>query len=325
MFSQLKDLKTPWEHLNALEEDARALLELVQGGATNVSADEQHHLRAEGEHLLQRWSDLEKLLFLSGKYDTCHCFLAVSAGAGGTDAQDWAEMLLRMYLRYCEGKGWRTEVLERTIGQEAGVKSATVRIEGTMAYGHLKCERGTHRLVRLSPFNAQNLRQTSFALVEVLPELPKTEEATIDPKDLRIDTFRAQGAGGQHVNKTESAVRITHLPTGIVVGCQNERSQIQNRASAMKMLQAKLLERREEEQAKERTSLKGSTQSADFGSQIRSYVLHPYKLVKDLRTGVEIANPEAVLDGDLDALITAELRRATLLSHLSPPPLHWTP
>lgn len=249
-------------------------------------------------------------LYLSGEYDLGNCYLSISAGAGGTEAQDWATMLLRMYLRYCERQGWKTSVLEKTDGQEAGVKSATIFIEGSPAYGYLKCERGTHRLVRLSPFNAKNLRQTSFALVEVLPEIPETSEIAIEEKDLRIDTFRSGGAGGQHVNRTDSAVRITHLPSSIVVACQNERSQLQNRAQAMNILRAKLLERKHEEDRKKKTELKGATKSADFGQQIRSYVLHPYQMVKDLRTDVETSDTDTVLDGDLQDFIDAQLKKA---------------
>lgn len=220
-------------------------------------------------------------------------------------------MLLRMYLRYCERQGFQTELIEKTDGQEAGIKSATIHVLGEFAFGFLQCERGTHRLVRLSPFNAKNLRQTSFALVEVLPEIQESTEVDIDEKDLRIDTYRSSGAGGQHVNKTDSAVRITHEPTGIVVACQSQRSQQQNRIQAMNMLRAKLLEKKREEDAKTKEGLKGASKSADFGQQIRSYVLHPYQMVKDLRTEEETSNTEAVLDGDIQMFIDAMLKQST--------------
>lgn len=266
-------------------------------------------LEKEFSGLAGRWRLAERVLYLGGKYDIGNAYLSISGGAGGTEAQDWAGMLGRMYLRYAERKGWKTEVIERTDGQEAGVKSMTIHIAGDAAYGHLKCERGTHRLVRLSPFNAKNLRQTSFALVEVLPDMTDADEITVKPEELRIDTYRSGGAGGQHVNKTDSAVRLTHLPTGIVVACQNERSQLQNRERAMNMLKAKLLEKRQKEEEAEKKRLKGSHTSADFGSQIRSYVLHPYQMVKDLRTNYETSDTATVLDGDLDLLIEAELKR----------------
>ena len=216
-----------------------------------------------------------------------------------------------MYLRFCERNDWQAELIEKTDGQEAGIKSATLHIQGEFAFGFLQCERGTHRLVRLSPFNAKNLRQTSFALVEVLPEIGETVEVEIDPSDIRTDTFRASGAGGQHVNKTDSAVRITHEPTGIVVACQSQRSQQQNRIQAMNMLRAKLLEKKRQEDAEKKEDLKGASKSADFGQQIRSYVLHPYQMVKDLRTNVETSNTDAVLDGDLQDFIDAKLKQST--------------
>jgi len=306
LFQKLKALKKQWEPVAALTEEAIMLLEL----ATESAQEDQESLQEEYEQLEKRWRAVEIQIYLSGEFDAGNCYLTVSSGAGGTEAQDWAAMLVRMYLRYCERQGWQTEVVEKTDGQEAGIKSATIYVQGEMAYGLLKCERGTHRLVRLSPFNAKNLRQTSFALVETLPEITETDEVEIEEKDLRIDTYRSSGAGGQHVNKTDSAVRITHLPTGIVAACQTDRSQQRNRQQAMNMLRAKLLERkREEEEKEEKRNLKGATKSADFGQQIRSYVLHPYQMVKDLRTDTETSNTEGVLDGDLQQFIDAELKR----------------
>lgn len=281
------------------------MLELLESADTN----DLESLEPEAQKLLQEWTALETKLYLSDEFDTNNCYLSISGGAGGTEAQDWAAMLQRMYLRYCERQGWQTEIIEQTEGQEAGLKSTTIHIKGEMAYGHLKCERGTHRLVRLSPFNAKNLRQTSFALVEVLPEIQETAEIEIDPSDLRIDTYRASGAGGQHVNKTDSAVRITHEPTGIAIACQNERSQQQNRLQAMNMLRAKLLEKKREEENQKKEGLKGATKSADFGQQIRSYVLHPYQMVKDLRSNTETSDTAGVLDGDIQQFMDAELKR----------------
>jgi peptide chain release factor 2 len=251
-------------------------------------------------------AELKKML--GGEHDRANAILTINAGAGGTESQDWAEMLLRMYLRWAERNKYRTEILDQTEGEEAGLKSVTVAIDGRWAYGRLRSERGVHRLVRISPFDSQNRRHTSFALVEVMPEVPADAAIEIDERDLKVDTYRASGAGGQHVNKTDSAVRITHLPTGIVVTCQNERSQIQNRERAMAVLRAKLVERQEEEREAEMARLRGEHVEAGWGNQIRSYVLQPYTMVKDLRTGVETSNPGAVLDGDLDAFIEGYLR-----------------
>ncbi|HAM00970.1 MAG TPA: peptide chain release factor 2 [Acidimicrobiaceae bacterium] len=257
-----------------------------------------------------RLSGVELRSLFSGPYDERDAIVELHAGTGGTDAQDWTEMLLRMYMRWAERRGFAVEVDEVTAGQEAGLLSATAIVKGRFAYGLLSAERGVHRLVRMSPFDAQHRRQTSFALAAVTPFLDDAAaEVVIDDKDLRVDTYRSSGAGGQHVNKTDSAVRITHLPTGIVVSCQNERSQHQNRARAMQILAAKLLDRQEAERRAAMESLSGPKEDVSWGNQIRSYVLAPYQLVKDLRTGVETGNVEAVLDGDIEDFIEAELRR----------------
>jgi peptide chain release factor 2 len=248
-------------------------------------------------------------LLFSGEYDDRNALLSISAGAGGTEATDWAEMLLRMYLRWAERHRFRTEIVDQTEGEQAGLKSVTVQVDGRAAYGWLRAERGVHRLVRISPFDAQKRRQTTFALVEVLPEVDDDVEIELDWDEIRVDTFRSQGAGGQHVNKTDSAVRLTHLPTGIVAQSQNERSQTQNRETAIKVLKARLLERALEEKEAEMRALKGEHVEAGWGNQIRSYVLHPYQMVKDLRTGVETSNTTAVLDGELDVFMQAELER----------------
>jgi peptide chain release factor 2 len=255
-----------------------------------------------------QYQKMEFALLFSGKHDASNAIMAIHAGAGGTDAQDWAEMLLRLFFRYAEQKGWNVRLLDESRGGEAGIKSATFLVQGRFAYGTLRGEAGVHRLVRQSPFNSDALRQTSFALVEVLPELEDEADVEIKPDDLRIDTFMSGGKGGQSVNTTYSAVRIVHLPTKITVSCQNERSQTQNREMAMKILKAKLQQKQEEERQKEKQALRGAYQSAEWGNQIRSYVLHPYKMVKDHRTGVETAQAERVLDGDLDQFVEGFLR-----------------
>jgi peptide chain release factor 2 len=254
-----------------------------------------------------RLAALEEQRLFSGRYDSGDALVSVNAGAGGTDAQDWAEMVLRMLMRWAESRGFDVELLEASAGEEAGIKSATFQVKGENAYGLFGAERGVHRLVRLSPFDSAHRRQTSFAGVEVAPVVKDTGEIEIDEDDLQVDTYRASGAGGQHVNKTDSAVRITHRPTGIVVQCQNERSQSSNRATAMVVLRAKLLERKEHERQEEIAREKGEAQDVNFGSQIRSYVLHPYSLVKDHRTNFEMGDVQRVLDGDLDGFVRAYL------------------
>lgn len=263
------------------------------------------------EQLQQLQKEFEKeeiKVFLSGKHDKKNAMMSIYSGAGGVDAQDWAEMLLRMYLRYAEKHKLKAQVIHITAGQEAGIKNVTLEIDGPYAYGYLKGEAGVHRLVRLSPFDADKLRHTSFALVEILPQLDEMEEIKMKPEDLKIDTYRASGPGGQYVNKTESAVRITHLSSGIVAACQSERLQGANKKKALKLLQIKLFQKQLQGQEKKKKELRGKQRPAEWGNQIRSYVLHPYKMVKDLRTGIETSDVEAILDGELDEFIERELK-----------------
>jgi peptide chain release factor 2 len=293
-----------------LEARANALAEIAELAETDATEGDglQADLQRDLDALTADWNRMEGVLLMSEPYDERPAIVSVHAGAGGTESQDWAEMLLRMYLRWAERNRLKTEILDQTEGEEAGLKSVTFAVDGRWAYGRLKSERGVHRLVRISPFDSQKRRHTSFALVEVMPEVDEAADVQIREDDLRIDTYRSSGAGGQHVNKTDSAVRITHLPTGIVVTCQNERSQIQNRERAMAVLRAKLVERQQEEREVELARLRGEHVEAGWGNQIRSYVLQPYTMVKDLRTNVETSNPSAVLDGDLDAFMEGYLR-----------------
>jgi peptide chain release factor 2 len=288
-----------YQTLTSEYEEARELFQLDGDLADELDA----HLRP----LEQELGRLREDALFSGEYDAGDALVTIHAGEGGTDAQDWAEMLVRMYLRWAERRGFKAELVEASPGEEAGLKSAAITVAGENAYGTLKAERGVHRLVRLSPFDSAHRRQTSFAQVIVAPLVGEEAEVEIADEDLRIDTYRASGAGGQHVNKTDSAVRITHVPTGIVVQCQNERSQSSNKQTAMRMLRSRLAELAEEEREAEVARERGEAQNTGFGSQIRSYVLHPYQMVKDHRTDVEVGNTDAVLDGDLDGFIQAYL------------------
>jgi peptide chain release factor 2 len=301
---KLSDLQAVVEEWQRLEGRIADALELSQLEDDSLRGDLESEITALETEIDSR----ELKVMLSGRFDPGDALLAINAGAGGTDSQDWAEILERMYLRWCENHNYKAEVLDLTPGEEAGIKSVTIAVNGPYAYGYLRAEKGVHRLVRLSPFDAAHRRHTSFALVEVLPQVEDDSEIEINANDLRIDTYRSAGAGGQNVQKNDTAVRITHLPTGIVVTCQNERSQMQNRENAMRVLRARLLEVKREEQEREMAELRGEFTKAEWGSQIRSYVLHPYQMVKDHRTDFEIGNAQSVLNGDLDGLIEAYLR-----------------
>ncbi len=298
---------TAYEEYRARIEEAEILVELSEEEGDDSEIDD---LRAEVDSLKEDVADFRMRLLLSGEYDSEDAILTINPGAGGVDAQDWAEMLFKMYVRWAEKGEHSYEHLDLVPAEEGGIKSATVVIKGENAYGLLKAERGVHRLVRISPYDSSGRRHTSFASVDVMPDLPDNDDVEINDEDLRVDTYRASGAGGQHVNKTDSAVRITHLPTGIVVTCQNERSQHKNRASAMKILRGRLLQLREEEKAKELQGIRGEKTDITWGNQIRSYVFQPYTLVKDHRTGVEVGNIEAVMDGEIDRFIRGYLEQS---------------
>lgn len=303
---ELEELRREIADLGRIETEINELLEMAE-----ILTEESSEAKEIGEKMIGLEKEIEKLEFkilLGGEYDRNPAIMAIHSGAGGVDAQDWTEMLLRMYLRWAEKNGFKTKIIDEARGQEAGIKSVTLEISGPYAYGYLKSEAGVHRLVRLSPFNSDNLRQTSFALAEVLPIIDEIKEVAIDPQDLRVDVYRSSGAGGQSVNTTDSAVRITHVPTGIVATCQNERSQLQNKEQAMKILRAKLHQKYLTKQEAEKQKLRGEHTSAEWGSQIRSYVIHPYKMVKDHRTKHETADAEGVLDGNLTGFMEAYLK-----------------
>lgn len=299
--SALRDELSAWEKLN---EKTTSLLELAELHDESLHAEIESETEKIGQELDQR----ELSTLLAGQYDRGDAILAIHAGAGGTDSQDWAEMLERMYLRWAEKNGYETEVIDMTEGEEAGIKSVTITVKGRYAYGYLRAEKGVHRLVRLSPFDSAHRRHTSFAMVEVLPVIEDDEDIYIDPNDVRIDIYKSSGAGGQNVQKNATAIRLTYLPTGMIVTCQNERSQMQNRENAFRVLRGRLAAIREEEQEKQLAELRGEYKKAEWGNQIRSYVLHPYQMVKDHRTDHEVGNTQAVLDGEINEFIESYLR-----------------
>jgi len=303
--SDLRDFVETWQGIARQVKDALEMIEMAQAEEDNSMVDD---MTEEVDTLEKLLDDLEFQLALSGKHDRNSVLLSIHAGAGGTESQDWVQMLLRMYTRWAENRGYKATIIDRTDGDEAGIKSVTVEFKGDYAYGYAKAERGVHRLVRISPFDSSNRRHTSFALVEAVPDIDTDIEIEINPDDLEIDVYKSGGAGGQHVQKNSTAIRITHKPTGMVVTCQNERSQLQNREMALRILRGRLYDMELKKQEEEQARLKGQHVEAGWGNQIRSYVLHPYKMVKDHRTSYEVGNAEAVLDGRLDDFIEAYLR-----------------
>lgn len=304
-----KNMEQSIEAFSSLEMNLRDIEELIQLCEMEEDEEMADSIISDYGKFKDALEELRLSTLLTGKYDKNNAILSIHAGTGGVDAMDWASMLLRMYSRWCDKKGYRVEIIDYQDDTEAGIKSATIIISGENAYGYLKNEKGVHRLVRISPFNAQGKRQTSFALVEVTPELDDDINIVIDPEDLRIDTYRSSGAGGQHINKTDSAIRITHIPTGIVVTCQNERSQFQNKDMAMRVLRARLTALAEEEKKENIKELKGDYSMGTWGNQIRNYVFQPYTLVKDTRTGAEISDVQKVMDGDIDYFINEMLKK----------------
>ena len=304
----IQELKNLTQDIKKIKEDTENNLELIELLLVEKDDELLQNLELDIKNETKQLEKLSVLLLLNGPYDKNNCTLEIHSGAGGTEACDWANMLYRMYLRYCEKKGYKVEVLDYQEGEEVGIKSVTIEIKGLNAYGYLKGEKGVHRLVRLSPFDAANKRHTSFASIDIIPEFDNTINVDINEKDLKIDVYRSSGKGGQGVNTTDSAVRITHLPTKTVVTCQNERSQIQNKETAMKMLKAKLYVIEQEKKNQELNAIKGNYQNIEFGSQIRSYVMHPYSMVKDHRTNTETSNVSKVLDGDIDLFIESYLK-----------------
>ena len=308
VISEMNDLKKITSDVIELDKKTNSNLELL----SSMTEEDQEMLdiiTEEMNYIKEKFEEVSLNTYLNGPYDKNNCILEVHSGAGGTEACDWAMMLYRMYIRWCESKGYKINVLDYQSGDEAGIKSATIEVKGTNAYGYLKNEKGVHRLVRLSPFDSNNRRHTSFASIDITPELEQDNDIVIDEKDLKIDVYRSTGAGGQGVNTTDSAVRITHLPTKIVVTCQKERSQIQNKEQAMKVLKNKLLLLKLQEQEQELNKIKGDQMNIEFGSQIRSYVMHPYSMVKDHRTNIETSNVGKVLDGDIDLFIESNLKK----------------